>query len=291
MADISVVNKLSGDIEIIDKDNHSYTIILNNFSGEIEVSSSTLRLRFILHGENEVTSNICLSSSNRQDSISIRGQGFCKFKKVAATVVEVLSNIEVDTLECHIAKITSSCVTTSTLTEWITAEGHIWITDSILEASTPNVGIKSKFVVIDNSNIDLTCGKVFDTENELVLDHIDVYENIDTHFNCIGKVLDESGDPRDFLNVIQDSSSGINIETRRKLYGHTPAVKAGPYDKFRQAIGYTNVNLHRHIDQEGEFESPECASKNYDVGIYALKSIRTTETHYYGDGSLINEIP
>lgn len=276
-------NKVSGQIEIIDKDNHSYTIILNDYIGSIDVSPIVKRLRFILHGESDLESAIELSSPDKLDSISIRGEGYCSFPSLKATVVEILGDVEVNIIDCHIAKITSAKLSTSTYLDWINASSHIWITDSVLECTTSRVGIKSPYVLIDNSNVHLECNIPIDSDNPASLEHVLVDEDTEHFFICKGKVLDKDGDPRSFVQTAQ--------ETRRTLYNHTPAVLASPKDKFKQSTGYSNPNLHRHIDQEGSFEDPEDSSKTYDAGIYGLYSIRTTSTHYYGDGSLINEIP
>lgn len=290
MNDVTL-NTVSGEIEVIDKDNHSYTLILNSFVGEINLSSAVKRIRFILFGDNEVTSPIQLANFDKQDSISVTGKGFCKFTHLEATVVEVLADIHVSEIRGHIVKATGAKLSSYSYNSWIEVSGHVWLTDSVLETSTAVSAITSDYILVDNCNLDLECNEIFKTDNEISFEHLVVNLDEPTHFVCVGKVLDDNGDPRDFLNVIQSSKDENFIETRRKLYGNTPAKLATPFDKFKQSTGYTHVNLHRHIDQEGQFENPECSPKSYDVGIYALRSHRTTETHYYGDGSLINEIP
>jgi len=74
--------------------------------------------------------------------------------------------------------------------------------------------------------------------------------------------------------------------------GSGPAVPATDADLARDAIGYTNPNLHRRIDpQEPLPESEELAPREYVLAIQTVNSYRTMRINYHDENSQTTEIP
>ena len=156
--------------------------------------------------------------------------------------------------------------------EFISAKGHIWIVDAILIIDNGyDYGIKSPYILFDNSQCDAVGAiKVFDTENAISIENCINIGYIETAFTCYSFVNDDLGKPKDFLYVVTRDNDGqiSGIHSRRKLYGYAtsvydndqklyqdvniPAQLASSYDLFKHSTQYTNVDLHRWMDQNGE---------------------------------------
>ena len=133
---------------------------------------------------------------------------------------------------------------------FIQATGHIWIIDSTCITAGYEYCIASPFVLLRNASTKLYGEKVFETIHEISLEFCNVLTQTTSQFICQAQVLDSDGKPDEFVyKVVKDSDGNHTIYTRRETFSYIPMQKGTPYNKFKDATGYTNVNLHAHVDQ------------------------------------------
>lgn len=172
--------------------------------------------------------------------------------------------------------------------------GHITVTDSCILGkgdiksftklprnviSSYGVAIQTPYLIIDNSDIYLNIYKYDESLTALrsyhdlsitncIMGKLEIDESSNTNnssYSCIdisaivrdGSNLDL---PKPFTYIVlkNDDGSFKGIIDRRKLYNYLPARKANAYDKYKHSTYFTNVDLHRHIDQHTD---------NYDDAI------------------------
>ena len=157
---------------------------------------------------------------------------------------------------------------------FVNAKGHVWLTDCTFITSGYDTGISAPYILIDNSKCDVQGNNfAFDTPNAISVEHCIDIEYLQNSFKSLSLVNDEFGNPKDFIYVvIKDKDGNVSkIASRRKLYGYNVessmytqggalvsgnqniyAQPATPYDIFKHSTQYTNVDLHRWINQNGE---------------------------------------
>ena len=133
----------------------------------------------------------------------------------------------------------------------INAKGHTWLIDCVLECTGYDYAIHSPYILFDNVTSDFNSDvKNFDTPHDISVTHCEISNNSNTRFTSTSIVVDDSEMPADFIyRLIYKNSQLKQIASRRKLYNFLPAKKADPYDYFKESTHYTNVDLHRRIDQ------------------------------------------
>ena len=150
-------SSVSGTAQVIQNDANRYSVILNNFVGEISISSDIYQLKFILFGNSIVFNDINVYSESKLDWITIVGQGFCEFESLHATSIDIRSNIIAKSISGNTVKLNSASIEDKLGDGYfIEATGHLWIIDSKLDCTLHMYGITSPFVVIDNSSINIT---------------------------------------------------------------------------------------------------------------------------------------
>lgn len=73
--------------------------------------------------------------------------------------------------------------------------------------------------------------------------------------------------------------------------GQGPAVPADALELERDAVGFTNPNLHRRIDPQPPTDAYEVAPRDYMLGIYDVYSYRTTQINTHDEESTTSEVP
>lgn len=78
--------------------------------------------------------------------------------------------------------------------------------------------------------------------------------------------------------------------------GQGPAKLADQVDMARDALGFTNPNLHRRVDPQDppKAEDPrnqEVAPRDYKLTIQNVHSYRTTQINVHDEESIYNETP
>lgn len=273
--------KFTGDsskIQIIEGD-HSCLCILKEFVGEItSITDECKYLTFVLFGDCIINSNISLTSTDKLDTIIVKGEGSLCVTSLNATTIEVYADVKFDSVTGNVVKfcgcqISKYCEAHSET--YIKAAGHIWVTDTILTANNCNIGISSPYVLIDNSTCNIQASiKAIQTSNDMIIEHCDSVNDKDCLFTSSASVLGSDNiTPKKFLYALLRDESGnvVQVATRRKLYGYNvetlsevwdnakvsgeqiiPAQLADAFDEFKHSTQYTNVDLHRWISDVGE---------------------------------------
>lgn len=270
--------KDQGSIEVINSEN-SCLCIVKDFIGEItSISSSCTYLTFILFGSSSINSSIELSNHNKLDTIMIKGEGQLKVKSLRATTIEIYADTDSTQLFGNVIKLFGCKISNyadSNASEFISANGHIWVIDTILNIQNCTNGINSPYVLIDNSNCTVECSEnAILSDNEITIEHCNVIDSSNKLFKTECLVFSENANtPKNFTySIIKDTAGNIiSIASRRKLYGYDvedpcfdqsntiisgeqiiPAQPATSYDKFKHSTHYTNVDLHRWMNKPGE---------------------------------------
>lgn len=275
-----VFTKTQGDIQTIDGD-HSCIVFLRNFIGEVtSISLDCKYLTFVADGNCEVISDISITNSDKLDILKIRGRGKLAIGKLAATTIEIYSEVSAKTISANVVKIYGANLSSNANIDedetFIKAIGHVWVVDSILNCEKYKNGIDSPYVLIDNSLCDLTGHeKAILSENALSVENCRNVSNLDISFKC-EPCIEDGNAPKRFIYALlrDDSGKVVQVLSRRKLYGYDiegpnfiwpnasnalisgeqiiPAQVATPYDVFKHSTQYTNVDIHRWINQAGE---------------------------------------
>ena len=176
---------------------------------------------------------------------------------------------------------------------FISAKGHAYIVDTTLIVDEGyDYGIASPYILFDNSKSNVEgYESAFDTQNAVSIEHCIDVEYLEKTFVSTSLVNDENGHPKDFLYLVLKDENGkiTQIASRRKLYGYNieslsyidsgavvsgnqniPAQLATPYDKFKHSTQYTNVDLHRWIDQNGELYNGRTPNYITDEVLYLI---------------------
>lgn len=287
----------SGNINILHLDNYDYIIYLDNYEGELELQGTVNTIRFVTHGECKINSDIVLPKINKLDSILISGEGTCQFTTINATVVTIKSldtrdiEIKADSIVSNITKISNCNLTHLGNSDiFLNSEGHLTLVDSIIECADITTAFKCPYILIDNCDLNIiNCTNIIDSSNEAcVVTHCIEDTQSNTSWIVKAKVRGSNDEPMNFQQAKLDNE----ILTRRKIYTHEPAyTPLNEYDEYREKLGYTNPDLHRRIDQEGEYEYPELFSPKYEIGIRGIYSYRGTEHFYHDESSTTCEIP
>jgi hypothetical protein len=80
------------------------------------------------------------------------------------------------------------------------------------------------------------------------------------------------------------------------VVGQGPATLASPEDLARDALGFTNPNLHRRVEPHDPptAEDPrnqEVAPRGYQLNIQGVHSYRTTTINVHNEDSIYDETP
>ena len=144
---------------------------------------------------------------------------------------------------------------------FIQAKGHVWLIDCYVVDTEHNISIQSPYILLDNAKCSIQAEtEALDTKidkeyyNEISTENCKDVEQTITSFSCNGIVTDENNIPKEFLYVIvkDENDKYAGVISREKLYASQPAHLVTPYDKFKHSTEYTNVDLHRWINQDGE---------------------------------------
>ena len=272
--------KFTGNKEEIQTINgeHSCLCVLHEFNGEItSIDKECTYLTFMLFGNCTIRSDISLVNQNNLDTIIIKGDGNLYVNSLKATTIEVYADVTANTISGNVVKFSECNVqdtVVNSLDAFIQASGHMWAIDCHLDIRSHFVGISSPYILIDNSSCWIEVSKqAFETSNNTIIEHCNVYENNDQQFVCTALVRDDHGTPHSFQYAILRDESGkvVQVATRRELYGYDvetlsevwdnavvsgeqiiPAQPATIYDEFKHSTQYTNVDLHRWITKVGE---------------------------------------
>lgn len=99
---------------------------------------------------------------------------------------------------------------------------------------------------------------------------------------------------RSDLDLEYENSEGQQVQYPR--VGQGPAVVASEEDMRRDALGFTNPNLHRRVDPQpppiaDDPRNQEVAPRSYQLNIMNVHSIRTTGINVHDEDSIDSEIP
>ena len=281
---MSLVNfeKTSGSIHFIEED-CSCIAILDRFVGTFEsISESCIYLTIIVKSDSQINSNISLNSrQNKLDVLAIKGPGSLNAGSLKATSIEIKANLVATSIEANVVKISECKIIgylDSTQTDvpesFIQAIGHVSIFDTHIINRGYDYSISSPYILIDNSHCEMQANvTALQTSNAVSVIHCLAIDYTQKRFYSNAVVLDESGEPKSFTYAILRNSDGTvtDLVSRRKLYGYNvestsyihnkelvssnqsiPAQPATPYDFFKHSTQFTNVDLHRWINQHGE---------------------------------------
>lgn len=265
---VTTYNLRSGNIDVLESDN-AVTITLYSFEGELTIPNTCVYLVLVLNGHNAINSGIELNDHDKIDSILIKGDGSCDFSgPVGANSVEVRSKCNFfDNLHGNVIKLSGSEVRASYTDFGIECSGHIWILDSYLEISgyQSDIGIVSPFVLIDNSSIFIEANsEAIQTPHKLIIsncctptDYSDTEFKIQSLVHSDEEIGHELYRPDSFVYAVVENEQGEKeIVDRQKNFSEFSAtlIEEDSYDWFKHLTQYTNVDLHRWIDQEGEID-------------------------------------
>ena len=272
----------SGEIHVSDNDESSCTVTLKNYKGTIELSRDIQSLKLYLYGESKVESYLKLQNFDKQDKIKIDGNGSLEILGLESTSIEICSTISIQSIVCNVLYISCGNVTLIDGSEnaVITCKGHAVVSDSILSYSGTKTVIQSPYLLIENSICDINSStKWFSSDHDVIIDDCIDIESSENSFTCDALVteLNELGEeiPKEFVYALVKDESGnlVTVASRRILYGYVTTSEvivdntyktikfstanqkgmlATDYDKFKNSTGYTNVFLHRRINQNGE---------------------------------------
>ena len=261
----------SGHISVYE-DGDFVKITLNNFVGHIEDIDGYKNVIVDITGRNLDTLGMCLrihtTSQDKTDSIIIKGKD--KFVDSIDTAILGSTSIEIsnvnitNSLECavYVLKVqdcricTAGGVMGSGWSIW--ARSYIRVVDSTILGESELSGFWAPYIFIENSNCSLihsrTYLKPIPEGSELVITEGTLIENSATKFICECLVKDDEGYPKSFVYTVVRDEDGqvVQVIDRQKHYSYIPAQLATAYDEFKHSTGYTNVDLHRWIDNEGE---------------------------------------
>ena len=83
-------SKVSGEIHIIEQNNSSAYVILDNYEGTLEISNDILFLRLLLIHDSKITNELKLSQdSTKLDKIAIIGDGTLDVEGITATTIDI----------------------------------------------------------------------------------------------------------------------------------------------------------------------------------------------------------
>ena len=378
-------SKISGTIKIINIDSGVYTVILDSYIGSIEVDSEVCGLKFIVYSDNTVTSPINIVKNNKLDKILVTGPGNLSAPVFETTCLDIQAHTIIGNVRSNVVKVSGSTLeglnnvdnpyisTDSFDTNvFVSASGHIWLIDCIFNSSGYTYGITSPYVLLDNATCNIHSEiRAIESDNDVRIQNCSDTQASTDEFESTAEVLDSDNIPKPFVYTIVRNEFGEYEKSisRRQTYGHGPAVLADKFDTFQDATGYTNPNLHRRIDQNGEilksrpsnyitdytiglivngyhkefnpenegisdevileicngmyvydghphypapisadviqqiiegtyipnrinqFDQDEVESRKYEVGIYSLKSYRTTTYAFHDESSEVTELP
>lgn len=277
-----------------------YYLVLDGFRGTISTDGSVSKLKILLVGECEIGD---VSVQRRQDRLDViemvscvqdtddgRSMGTSKAGAISATNVLMSGTcIEFGSIDCDVLAMRSSQAYGTGAQAAVTASNHIWVVDSILEVASDSTAISSPYILIDNGSLNVSGAPAIECEG-VSLEHASLESATFDGYVCSAAVIDPlTGNPEAFMWHWDPETKTVTSRLVRS--GCSPMRPATAYDWFKESTGYTNVDLHRRVDQEGAFQSPEVAPRRYDLGIYSLNSFRTIETSYRVDGSNDTELP
>ena len=272
----------SGEAHVFDNDFTSCTVVLKDFVGTLSINSSVQSLKIIVYNECTVNSDIELKNLDKTDKIKVTGDGHLDIQRFKSTSIELQADCTIHSLEGNVIKFEScqvDCVPT-THDPIIYSVGHVWFSDCIVNYEGSGTLIHTPYLLVENA----TCTIISEGEwitgkgrYQVILDDcLDVVLD-DNRFSCVALVLEEiKGQmrPKDFLYVLLADADGElrTIASRRQLYGYdtlstTLVDQSGSYvkyahanqhgmyynlfDRFKEETGFTNVDLHRRINQFG----------------------------------------
>ena len=84
----------------------------------------------------------------------------------------------------------------------------------------------------------------------------------------------------------------VNMQTYFRIAHRQPPqlVEAGSIEEQRDAVGYTNPNLHRRIDPQ-EPSAPAVSPNTYKLSIQNNDSYRLTQVATHDEDSVVSEVP
>ena len=255
--------KQAGTIEVIENDT-SVVVSLFEYVGTLKVGLACETLRISVKGNCELTNDISLTNHEKIDIIKIVpseiGHPHIRLKSLKASSVIVNCDCDINLITANVIRIeNATCntyVTDSNSHSPLSSVGHAWIVDSTYNCSKFDYGADVPYLLVDNSDININAKiKVVNSDNEISLSNIAEYTYLEPNMMARCSVRDDTkGTPKQFQYVILKNQDGSysGIVDRRKLYTYIPAVLATPYDKFKHSTQFTNVDLHRWIDQHAD---------------------------------------
>lgn len=265
----------SGQIKVIENDS-SIVISLFDYIGTLEVGSECETLRISVRGNCKITNNISLKNHNKLDIIKVThsdvGSPLLEFNQLSASSVILNCNSIGNKITGNVIRIEECSLELKTNSSnsiyGLESIGHIWVVDTKLTSSGFQSVAKVPYFLIDNSTLNLlSTSKVIETDNEVSIVNCSYYSYLDQTLETQATVNNnETGNPRSFQYVIFKNEDGSysGVVDRRSLYTYVPATLATPFDKFKHSTQYTNVDLHRWIDQHSE-ESIDGAISNSTI--------------------------
>lgn len=253
----------SGEAEVVENDT-SVIVSLQDFVGTLSIDSDCETLRIIVRGNCQITNSISLKNHEKLDIIKIAssdvGENLLQFNQLSASSVTVECNSIGNAIAGNVIRIENCTLQLKPNTDnseyGLVSAGHVWVVDSTLTSDGFESVAKTPYFLIDNSSLTLTSkAAVIGTKNEVSIVNCSYYSYLTSYLETYASVIDtETNRPKQFQYVILKNPDGSysGVIDRRKLFMQVPAILATPYDKFKHSTQYTNVDLHRWLDQHAE---------------------------------------
>lgn len=290
----------SGSVGSIERSDGIITVILDSYDGTVRFDSSVSRAKVVLIGACSVKGLSVKSEYPNLDALEVTsrdtnyGDGakmdVSTIGNLSATTVMVTSaHIECGSIECDTLISRSSQIYEL---EWmlsVKASGYVRLFDTILECASESAAIDSPYVLLDNCYVDFKGNPAMACLDRHV-EHSTIVCDTESEFACSPKVIDPiTGVPKCFMYAYDPETGSVSERLERHTY--EPARPANAYDRFKEATGYTNLDLHRRVDNDAVPVAPEVLPRHHTLGICSLNSFRTIETSYRSEDSENIELP